>query len=285
MPELNDLMYDYRLGYVRADCSIPGFDVLGEDNAPGGKIVTLGGYTTPEQALSHSTWADSLYEQLNGNVQIINGCTDGYTSAQELIMLIRDVILLKPRLVICLSGFYNFAYKSGFVKDKEDAEILKTHPFANPGQLAFYRKFTSRFGLGNNKVYYGEKNKLPAWQYWIEQVDIIHCLCEEFGIQHMTFLQPCIFSGKYQYSQREAEALDEYYGITMTELAEFAAAIREEYAKAVDAAKERTYIADISTLFDGESNVYIDSCHVRDTYTGKIAEAIRKYVGVETNSL
>jgi len=281
MPELSGFCYDYRLGYIRAGCDLPGFDVLGKDDAPGGRIVTLGGYTTPEQAKNHSSWADFLYDQLAGRFQIFNGCTDGYTSAQEMTLLIRDVILFKPKLVICLSGFYNFAYKLGLVKEKQYAQILKTHPFTTPGQIAFYQKITSRFGLGNDRVYFGEENLVPAWEYWLGHQDIIHCLCEEFGIRHRTFLQPCIFSGEYPRSRGEDIALAEAFGITDDELAMFAAQFGEQYRRAADAARNREYIADISNLFDSDNEVYLNACHVRDEYTHRIAEAIGKQIGME----
>jgi hypothetical protein len=281
LADLKGLIYDYRLGYVRANCAFPGFNVLGENDAPGGRIVTLGGYTTPEQVNSHLSWADRLYEQLEKKVQIFNGCTDGYTSAQEMTMLIRDAILLRPRLVICLSGFYNFAYKAGFVKEKKYAGILKMYPFTNLGQIAFYDKITSHFGLGNDKVYYGEENHAPAWKSWIEHEDIIHCLCEEFGIQHITLLQPCAFSGKYHRSQQEDIMLTEAFGITGTELAAYAVGFQEHYGRIAEAARARSYIIDISSLFDGDLEVYLDAFHVHERYINKIAGVVCKHVRIE----
>lgn len=274
-------IFDYRLGYVRADCEASGFDVLGGDDAPGGRIVTLGGYTTPEQAKNHTSWADSLYEQFGGKYQILNGCTNGYTSAQEMTMLIRDVILLKPKLVICLSGFYNFAYKLGFLKDRHFAEILKTHPFTTPGQIEFYNKITARFGLGNDKIYYGEENHLPAWEYWLSHVDITHCLCKEFGIRHMTFLQPCIFSGNYTRSRSEDDALIEAYDMTTDELNQFAAEFRKQYAQVAMHTVECRYVADLSSLFDGIQNVYLDACHVKPDYLWKMISKVAAYIDKE----
>ena len=52
-------IFDYRLGYIRDGCELTGFDVLGNDDAPDGRIVTLGGYTTPETAKNRLSYPGS----------------------------------------------------------------------------------------------------------------------------------------------------------------------------------------------------------------------------------
>jgi hypothetical protein len=241
----------------------------------------LGGYTTPQAATARASWPDRLYERLGGAAQIYNGCTDGHTSAQELIMCIRDGFLLKPELVLQLSGFYNFAYKSGLVREKRYAPILRDHPFATPGQIAFYERITARFGLGNGEMYYGEENRVPAWEYWLGHVDTLHALCAEFGIRHRAFLQPCAFSGRYGRSASEDAVLRESYGLTPPELDAIASRLQDAYGKTREAARGRDWLIDLSALFDGESDVYIDACHVRNEYIGRLAEAVYGCIGTE----
>ncbi len=270
-----DYVFDYRLGYVRADAPMAGFDVIGEEGSP--RILTLGGYTTPAQAREGKTWANRLYELFKKDgkpVQILNGDTDGFTATEELLMFIRDGILLKPELVICLSGFNNFAYKLGFLKEeqREYAAILRDHPFTNPGQIEFYKDITSRFGLGKDVMYYGEENKITAWEYWLMEVDIIHCLCEEFGIRHITFLQPCVFSGYGEFSNETAG-----YGFSSNELEQFRARFKSMYESAAQGAKTRDYIKDISTLFENVE-VYSDACHVKDEHLIKLGDTIYKSI-------
>lgn len=282
---MNDYIFDYRLGYIRGGCDMQGFDIIGESTAPMGKIVTLGGYTTPEQARNKTTWADSLHNFSDSKLQILNGCTDGYTSAQILTMFIREVILFRPKLVVCLSGFYNIAYKYGFAQNKQDAEILKNHPFATPRQLAFYRKITSRFGLGYDEVYYGEENNLTAWSCWLKQMEMIDCLCAEFGIKLISFLQPCIFSGNYRRSEQENTFLREQYGLTDTDIEDFCGVFKQEYENIANHAKNIGYIQNISDLFGDESDIYLNPCRVRDEFTSKIAEAIYSCVRDEVKAL
>jgi hypothetical protein len=236
--------------------------------------VTLGGYTMSESATARASWVDRLYAGLGGRYQIYNGCTDGYSSAQEMLMCVRDGFLLKPALVLQLSGFYNFAYKLGLVRDKRHASFLRDHPFATPGQIAFCEKITSRFGLGNNEVYYGEENHVPAWEYWLGHLDILNALCAAFGIRYLAFLQPCAFSGRYERSPAEDIALCETYDLTQAELDAIASRFRVEYDKAAQAARTRDWLVDLSTLFAGETDVFLDACHVRDAHVDRLADAV-----------
>lgn len=275
------LIYDYRLGSVRAGSALSGFDVLGGDTAPDGRIVTLGGYTTAGQAARRASWADRLFERFGGTVQIYNGCTDGHTSVQALLMLVRDALLLHPKRVACLTGFYNFAYKLGFVREKRLAPTLAAHPFATPVQAAFYEEFTARFGLGSGAVYYGEENRLPAWEYWVRQTDMMHAICVEFGLKYTAFLQPCVFSGRCRISGGAADTLARSYGLSPRELTAFGDSFREQYALAAQAAQSRPYIADLSALFDGDEDAFTDACHVRDALVHKIADAVWARLGTE----
>ncbi|MDR1397714.1 MAG: hypothetical protein LBJ14_08285 [Desulfarculales bacterium] len=272
--DLDGLVYDFRLGYVRAGRQ-GGFAVLGADRAPDRRIVTLGGT---------EGWASRLYERFGRKRQIYDGSTEGYTSAQELTMLLRDGLLLNPEMVLCYSCFYNFAYKLGFVGDKRYAPLLGDRPFTTPGQIAFYEKITARFGLGNNRVYYGEKNAVPAWEYWIEQQSRIHCLCQEFGIRHLAFLQPCAFSGEYQRSAEENEKLRRLYDVTPEELSAFAALFQKQYAAASQAARDCGYIFDLAGLFDGESGVYKDACRIGAAGLDRIVDAILPCLGSATQN-
>jgi hypothetical protein len=270
-----DFIFDYRLGHVRAGSHMYGFDAIGEDGAP--RVLALGGYTTTEQARNGLSWADGLYGLFRKDgvgVQILNGDTDGFSSAQELMMFIRDGILLKPRLAICLSGFYNFAYSLGFLKKRhrEYADILREHPFTTPIQLEFYKEITARMGLGNDKMHYGEPNSMPAWELWLFHTDIMHCLCEEFGIRHMVFLQPCAFSGGYAADRDEEASLSAEYSLSPGELENFRAGFQSMYAGAAEGAKTRDYIVDLSGLYS--SGAYSDACHIKAERSGELAEAI-----------
>ena len=266
--------FDYRLGYVRAECAFSGFDIIGDDRAPNGRIVTLGGYTTPEIARTGMSWVHALYKKTGGRYQIYNGCTDGYSSAQILTMFIREAVLLKPKLVICFSGFYNIAYKLGFIKNKMDAELIKSHPFSTPGQLDFYNKITSRFGLGNDEVFFGTENSLSAWELWLYQMEQINCLCAEFNIEFKTLLQPCVFSGIYQINDRERSLICDSYKLSSEEVEKFRTRFQREYTLIKEGAKERDFFIDLSNVYDDCKDVYADASHVQDRFITALTENV-----------
>lgn len=272
--DLDGYIYDYRLGYVRGTGNA-GFDFFNAPDAPAGRIVALGGYTTPKSAKENSSWTDRLAEILP-DYQIISGCTDGYTSAQMLTSLIRDGVLFSPEYIICLCGFNNFAYKLGFLcpDERQNAELFRTRPFTTPKQAAFLKTITSRFGLGKDEIYYGEENNAPAHEFLLMQLDMMQCLCEEFGIKFKAFLQPCIFSGAYAISERENESLCSSYSITPPELGRFADDFRDMYKKTSSEAAGLSYVRDLSGIYNGETDVYTDACHVKPEYLQKISSAI-----------
>jgi hypothetical protein len=123
-------------------------------------------------------------------------------------------------------------------------------------------------------VYYGEENHLPAWEYWIGHVDILHALCAAFGIRYRVFLQPCVFSGGYKRRRAEDTALREAYALTQTELDTIAARFRDEYDQAARATRTRDFLVDLSDLFAGEADVFLDACHVRNAYVDRLADAV-----------
>jgi hypothetical protein len=173
-------MFDYRAGYVRAGTTIPGFDVYGKENAKR-SVLALGG---------SEGWAKSLHGLLGGDFRVYDGCAEGHTTAQAMIMLIRDGLLLKPDVAVCVSGYYNFAYALGVGVSESDAEILRSHPFATPNHIRYYTAITERMGLGNGKIYYGADVSAPAWETWAEHLKIMNALCAEFGMAFAAFLQP-----------------------------------------------------------------------------------------------
>jgi hypothetical protein len=193
-------------------------------------------------------------------------------------MFIREVPLLAPRLTVCLSGFNNIAYRLGLVKNKKDAAFLSLHPFATPGHLHFYRKITPRFGIGNDEVFYGEENAMPAWELWLRHMGDLSCLCEEFGIEFKALLQPCVFSGTYKRNERETALLRDVYDITDAELEAFHKGFQREYAEITKRAKDLNYIADLSGLFDGRMDVYLDACHIKEEYLPELAANIAEVI-------
>ena len=221
-------MFDYRAGYVRSGTAIPGFDVYGPEDAEH-SVISLGGC---------ENWAKPLCEQLGGEWRVYDGCADGHTTAQAMIMLIRDGLLLKPDIIVCVSGYYDFAYQLGIDVSESDAAILKAHPFVTPRQIVYYTAITERlgigWGIGCQKIHYGAKIDKPAYETWCKHLRDMNALCTEFGIAFAAFLQPNLYPENQRLAEYYARAEDltakEPYIYALTENAwaeRIAAAIKE----------------------------------------------------------
>jgi hypothetical protein len=115
---------------------------------------------------------------------------------------------------------------------------------------------------------------MPAWELWLRHMGDINCLCEEFGIRFKALLQPCVFSGAYKRNERETSFLKEVYGLTAAELEGLHKGFQREYTEISNKAKDLSYIADLSGMFDGRSDVYTDACHVKDEFMPELAAKI-----------
>lgn len=84
-----------------------GFVIYGDDERGGKKykIVALGNSTTDGTFYPFKSWSQLLYEELAGDIIIYNGRSYGYSSGQEVLKLIRDVLWLKPNMIIVYDGF------------------------------------------------------------------------------------------------------------------------------------------------------------------------------------
>lgn len=102
--------------FIAEDEQLPGFRVFGNKDAKL-KIVTMGGSTTDPYVYNFPCWSELLYEKFierGMDVCVICGGCAAYKSAQELIKLIRDVIPLRPDIVLDYTGFNDSKAGGGF---------------------------------------------------------------------------------------------------------------------------------------------------------------------------
>ena len=100
--------FDVTLSYNRIIKQFEGFELFGDiDNPYAVRIVALGGSTTESTLFFVKGWVQFLAEYLcrdNISAIVYGGGTSGYTSSQELLKFIRDVIPLKPDIVLSYGG-------------------------------------------------------------------------------------------------------------------------------------------------------------------------------------
>ena len=112
--------YDATLSFSRIRDNVEGFEVYGDiDNPKAIKIVALGGSTTEGQLFFVKGWVPFFVDCLRNNgisAKVYCGGISGYTSTQELLKFERDVLTLKPNMVITYSGV-NDLYMYPYSKD------------------------------------------------------------------------------------------------------------------------------------------------------------------------
>lgn len=266
--------YDPLLGFTRDD-DLTGFKRFGDDTSTTLKIVTLGGSTTDYSYSAVKSWPEILHELLLSfgieNV-VYNGGICGYMSSQERDKFIRDVIPLKPDYVFCLSGINDVAWN-------HCNQDFPYYPQYIVDQI-ISPTFTGDES-NDNLLGMGIKEQLEDYENWFKNQQIILGVAREFGIKYTCFLQPCIFTGKYQKSAFEEMWLNNLLNNWLYEhraVGRIFSKWKIFYEGAKRLIDDVNNIVDCTELFDEFSGVYIDGIHCEEIGNRKIAETALRSV-------
>lgn len=257
---------DPNLGYESLYRQNVGFDRFGQGDEEL-TIVTLGGSTTDARLFPFLSWSEILYNMLceaGISAQILCGGCGGYKSSQELIKLIRDVLPMKPDIVIEYGGGNDIS----FIDEEEK------YPFIHPYQMTLAEKAGALIEITNkfkrsNKIHLGHvSGNTPAQQY-MDNIKTMNAICETHGIHFHGFLQPCLGS-KADYSLDEMELI-------INEFPGWKAEKEKRFYDSIDT-KGLSYITDCRYLFDNMEKIYIDGIHVTESGNKIIAQKIFDYV-------
>lgn len=280
IPGTNELFhYDVSLSFSRVRQKYQGFEVFGdESNQNAIRIVALGGSTTECSLFYVKGWVRFLVDYLHENgipAVVYGGGVSSYTSSQELLKLIRDVIPLNPDIVISYSGV-NDLYS--FPKPEELQRYRR--PFITRFQVQFINdildRLTKEVGIpvvnapswnqkGHTTAYFGLQNDKSSAQFWIDNMRMMNRLCEEFGIKFYSFFQPFRFNGVYKssrtqqiiHSRRDLTCIPEDEGQKR-----WGDSVKSEVEKIRRTIKDYDFIKDFSGIFNNETNVFYDTTHV-----------------------
>lgn len=281
--------YDPVLGYNlnTENEETEGFRIFGNLNdARAIRILTLGGSTTDAYALPN-TWSEYLHEILseqNIDNVVICGGVSSYTSAGELLKLIRDGFALKPDIVLNYSGFNDIG--------------LPRYPYIN-----HYMRQMSRY-LGTqsqiNSVHFDQHKFGVSWgvngdfegsvqddyRFWINNQKMIHAVCSVRNVYQFTFLQPSLFNGKKKMSQTERSYQQNlvYSGVNRILTKEFSENVKEFCHLSRSDVNESDWLYDLSEIFY-DQDVYFDSCHVNEIGNKIVAENIADIVKPYLNDI
>lgn len=258
----DEFLLDANLGYALPERKTggTGIRVFGDMNSAKHIIAILGGSTSDPCIYPWKSWGEYLWEYNRDDFAVVVGAVAGYSSAQEVIKLIRDILPLNPDLIISYSGVNdlneNYAYVNSYQK--------RLFERLNKMRL----KDTYGASLMGAKVCYGVNNECKCSERWINNQRIMHSIAQEFGIVYKAFFQPTL------YTKLRGEKDEELFLHMTKPLKKW-----EEYTNDVcEKIKHRDYIINATHWLDEYDGLFYDRAHVYEIGNKYIAESIYQYL-------
>ncbi len=265
---------------------LPGFVIYGDAASENTfRVVALGGSTT--DPLDRNNWPKQLQEILASEgvpAVVYNGGVSGYSTSQELLKLIRDVLPLKPDLVVSLSGVNDMAF----------LHSTPGHPMVHPYQtrlldavagerpaifLPNTRRRIQRWQARNAPeidrvlgVNYGPQVAVTPTEQWARNTRLMHAVARTSNIEYVAFLQPILGAGAYDPGPKDEKLIQDViktYGPNYLPLA------KDFFATAGREARQMAFVVDLIDVFSGETGLYRDQRHPNAAGYRQIAQAIR----------
>lgn len=209
-----------------------------------------------------------LFENIGRkDVTIFNGGVVGYTSSHEIIKLLRDVFFLKPDMVIIYDGFNDMAAQPG-LNPFAFSDMQKIINYADK----FKNKLWLDFFVEGLEPYTGIRPDNDKFDIWINNIRRMKVICESEGIDFYGILQPVLYS-KLNRTKDEKGLMWSTWRIY--NCYEWANEFRNRIKGMVDS-DEALY--DLSHIFDSESDVYMDDCHVYEKGNKMIADYVYEII-------
>lgn len=255
-------MLDVNLGYTyEMNSKYPGIYLYGRNHKDDYKIAVLGGSTTDSVLdRKNRSWVEIMYRKYcTGNITVFNGAVSGYDSAQEMTKLVRDIMKLRPDMVIVYDGFNDvfnhitnkFWYLESLVR------------FAGRHMKCF------DMYIEDAQVWKGIQLYEDLTDDWLENIRYMYTIANSCGARFFSFIQPMFFSKKYldKHSGGLMQMMNHIYTQELME------STRKFRNKAEGLGEGYSYIKDLSDIFD-DVDVYMDICHVYERGNERIAECI-----------
>lgn len=255
--------FDWYLGNsFLTETELPGFYIHGDVKSSQKKLVLLGNSATDPLFYPQTSWPEMLWERCKENqVVICNGAITDYSSTNEVIKLLRDVLLLKPDIVISYSGIIDFR------------EYVPGYPYLNLNLMRTSKKWESDSG---KEVIYGIKDNRSAYERWIENEKIMYSLCRMNDILFVGILQPWIGSERKQAGEKLQIWNDNYWSIAFPQFDKFVSNAKEFKEKIRIDVEKYEWLHDFTDIFSeiDDADIYYDSIHVNELGNAVVAEKI-----------
>lgn len=230
------------------------------------RIVLLGNSATDPFFYPQKSWPEMFWEECNRqqvNVVIYNGAVTDYSSSNEVIKLFRDVLLLKPDIVVSYSGIIDFR------------EYVPEYPYINLNLMRTSHKWESE---NKKEVIFGIRDYRPAYERWLNNEKIMKQICEINGITFFGVLQPWIGSDDGDGSEKLQIWSDYYWQVAFPQFAQYIENAKE-FKKRIQAdIKENEWLYDFTNIFSeiDDADIYYDSIHVNEAGNLMVAKMFSK---------
>lgn len=260
--------WNRREGHEILDCfcgvswvsDMEGYKRWGEDTAKH-RFLILGGSTSDPTYTLFNSWAYYFYnmlkEKYQSDVVVYNGAVIGYTSAQALLRMMRDGLILKPDVVIDLSGA-NDAHEEGrYAMVSEYLQYVLEKLFSESNNKDQFNSWSQndRRMQSTKSCSFGLQTEQDIVTRWENNLRMTNAICSEFGILYYALLEPTSVVGKSKDTM-----ISKFNALYLPE--DRVKVTRDFYLAAKDICKKFSYTYDMSDVFeDIEGSVYMDHVH------------------------
>lgn len=239
-----------------------GFHIHGNAEESQRKIVLLGNSASDPFFYPQKSWPEMFWEECNRrqvSVTIFNGAVTDYSSSNEVIKLFRDVLLLKPDIVVSYSGIIDFR------------QYVPGYPYLNLNLMRTSKKWESD---NNKEVIYGLRDERSAYERWLTNEKIMKQICGINGITFFGILQPWIGSDYGDGSEKLQVWSDYYWQVAFPQFDQY---IRnaKEFKRRIQVDVDRNeWLYDFTNIFSGidEADIFYDSIHINEAGNQIVAQ-------------
>jgi hypothetical protein len=274
-------------------------------------IICLGGSTTEPflktikeesegkyLAVANGTWSEELTRMMENQKicgTVFCGGTGGYTTSSDLLKLLRDVLEIKPNIIISYGGYNDLIRHRDFqIYTKWIFDHYKSNNNYRKSPLPKYFVFPNliRYLTSNRnqenmvdgeftplELYGGVKSELNEAEYMIRNWVIMNEICKLYDIKFYGVLQPCV--GSTERTRNDKKLISDKWFENVLHNDELWRpcfdVLVKNYDLAISEISQYDFLYDFSDIFDGQDLSIIypyvkDGCHVSQAGNCIVAE-------------
>ena len=256
------LLLDATFGYTMPlkNTNGQGIRVFGNIDKAEFVVAILGGSTSDPCFYPWKSWGELLWEYHPEKWAIIVGAVVGYTSSEEVVKLLRDILPLNPYLIINFSGTNEALRKKRYVTPYQE-KLFQQIKMLRPKDVWCDNEMGDVVCLGVQGV-------ISAAEGWIMNQRTIHAIAEEFGIKHRTYLQPSLYTKQRGLQDEEIFAYSEIK-YSAYDILGF-----NEQVKNIVSERKLDFIVDATNWFDNEDGLVFDLVHTKERGNRLLAQKV-----------